>query len=326
MGRVWEYWQRCEVVFMDEQQIETIWNFAKSLEGKTISTENAIDNMHFVEDSKKRAEGYDWLYHCTKADSLLGILKSREFWLSNLKIVNDKEETDRIDVPEYEKTFYVGSFTYDPNIPEEHWKEYGDVLIGVRREWFLRKATFMCGSNQKCHEDFFTIHDKYDDALNEKIEREQGGRLCNPFYINEFEFYQVLYDDDLVKTIVGKSTINLDGVIVPGISLTPSVAGIIKKIHGPCCREGREPYDKDWKSEKEVRLKVGIQQLSIKKNGYEIHDGMIMDQCFSPKIAVPISDDAFDTLKIGFNSLFTRKTELLREIQTQYPDMKLEML
>ncbi len=55
-----------------------------------------------------------------------------------------------------------------------------------------------------------------------------------------------------------------------GRSLTPSVAGIVKPTKGMCQRWEKEPYEKDWSTEKEVRLKVGIQQLDIFKNGHDL--------------------------------------------------------
>ncbi len=76
----------------------------KQLEGQTISVGNAIDNKKFADESKRLAEKHEWLFHCTSDVALLSIIQNREFWLSNLKLVNDKEEVGRVDVPEYERT------------------------------------------------------------------------------------------------------------------------------------------------------------------------------------------------------------------------------
>ena len=80
-------------------------------------------------------------------------------------------------------------------------------------------------------------------------------------------------------------------------------------------RIGKETYEKDWSAEKEVRLKVGVQQYSNVKNGYEIHDGMIMDKGFFPKIAVPITSEAFDTIKIRFSPNFVNHEKFIEKIR-----------
>lgn len=305
-------------------------DFCKNMEGKTISTVNAVENLHFIQESKKLAQTYEWLYHCTTASALKSILRNKEFWLSNLQLVNDKEEAKRINVPEYEKEYYVCCFSYNSEIPKEHWEEYGNmengVLIAVKQKWFLRNAIFMCGTNQKCTDDFFCIMKNQDSALEYKIERQKDQYLTNPFYINSYGFYQVIYDDKLKKNIHGGAEIEVDGFKIPGRSLSPEVAGIIKSTHGMCQRNGKEPYEKDWTTEKEVRLKVGIQQFDINVNGNEVHDGMIMQSAFFPKIAVSISEEAFDEIKIKFSPKFENKDEFLNELREIMPHSKFEII
>lgn len=136
--------------------------YAKELEGTTIYTSNVGDNMRLITDSIEAAKSYEWLYHCTNSKAFLSILKNREFWFSNLNNVNDKDEVARIDDKAYEKAFYIGSFTYNNNIPDEHWKEYANengVLIGVKKHWFKRHAVFMNTKNDKELSDrFFKIY------------------------------------------------------------------------------------------------------------------------------------------------------------------------
>ena len=83
---------------------------------------------------------------------------------------------------------------------------------------------------------------------------------------------------------------------------------------------GEESYDKDWTTEKEVRLKVGIQQLEIFANGYKIHDGQILKTVFFLKIAIPVSENAFDVVKIGFSPQFYARKEFLEEIRQLLPE------
>lgn len=314
----------------EEEFKNNLIKFCKNLEGKTISVGNAVDNLHFIQESKELAQSHEWLYHCTTAPALKSILMNKEFWLSNLQLVNDKEEAERIDVPEYEKTYYVCSFSYDSEIPDEHWEEYGNskdgVLIAVKPKWFLRNAIFMCSTNQKCTDGFSCIMKNYNQALEYKIEQQKDRCRTNPFYINSFGFYQVIYDDKLKKDIHGEAEMEIDGVKMPGRSLSPEVAGIIKSTHGMCQRNGKETYEKDWTTEKEVRLKVGIQQLDISANGNEEHDEMIMQRAVFPKIAVPISEDAFDEIKIKFSPEFENKDEFLNKLREIMPHSKFEII
>ncbi len=302
----------------------------KCLEGQTISLDNALDNMRFIDESKRLAKEHEWLYHCTTDMALISILKNRELWLSNLQLVNDKEEVERIDVSEYEKTYYVSCFTYNPQISKEHWIEYGNVengvLIGIKSTWVKRKAVFMCGNNHKCEDEYSFIFKNREEALEYKMEQQSKHRLTNPFYINAFDFYQIIYDDNLSKTIKGNGSVKIKGNEILGRSLTPVIAGIIKSKKGLCQRRGREPYMKDWSSEKEVRLKVGIQQLEIFKNNNEIHDGMIMQNVFFPKIAIPVSDEAFDEIKIKFSPGFKNQKEYIGEIRKLLPNSIIEVI
>lgn len=311
---------------MDKQLFHNIKN---QLEGKVFSTENVVSNMEFIRQLKKEANDYDWLYHCTNSIAFLSILKNKEFWLTNLKLVNDKEEAERIDVPEYENSYYVACFTYDDNISREHWEEYGNmsdgVLIGVKNNWFIRNACFMNTENRKSDEEFFKIYSNSDVALNKKIDEQLHHRIVNPFYINSFSFYKIIYDDNLSKSIKGLGSVKLSNGISQGRTLTPEIAGLIKNTRGLSRRAGKKEYEKDWSSEKEVRLKVGIQQFNNFKNGYEMHDRMIVDKCFFPKIAVPIIDEAFDVIKIKFSPDFINKDAYIEAIKSIRPKSKIEI-
>lgn len=306
----------------NQKELEGVWEATKSLEGTVIYGNNIAENLQFIHKSKELAKKHEWLYHCTTVSALKSILKNREFWLSNLKCVNDMEETERIDVPEYENKYYVCCFTYDAQIPDIHWKEYGSeydgVLIGIKTNWFLRKAMFMCSDNSKCNDEFMTIMKNDNEALRMKITEQKKGRIINPFYINSFDFYQIKYDDELFKNISGIGYLGENGIQVR--TLTPEIGGIIKATHGMCRRFGEESYDKDWTTEKEVRLKVGIQQLEIFANGYKIHDGQILKTVFFPKIAIPVSENAFDVVKIGFSPQFYARKEFLEEIRQLLPE------
>ena len=146
------------------EQKEELLKMADFLEGKVISTDNMVENLQFIRKSKELAKKHEWLYHCATACALKSILGNREFWLSNLRCVNDEEEAERVDVQEYEDKYYVCCFTYDSKIPDVHWKEYGSesegVLIGIKTSWFLRKAIFMCSDNSKCNDESIAVMSK----------------------------------------------------------------------------------------------------------------------------------------------------------------------
>ena len=100
------------------------------------------------------------------------------------------------------------------------------------------------------------------------------------------------HDDEMKKTVSNDCNWIVDGVKLPGKSITASVAGIIKSTHGICHRYGKEDYDKDWTQEKEIRLKVGVNTL----NKTIQEEGLYFRQ-----LAVPLSEDAFLELPLKFS-------------------------
>ena len=115
-----------------------------NLIGAKVEIENWAVNSELISKSKEGAKKHEWLYQCTSISALKNILSTREIWLSNLKCVNDEEEYKRIDVPEYEKAFYVACFTYDSEVTHEHWEEYGNmengVMFGFKKDWIEKKG------------------------------------------------------------------------------------------------------------------------------------------------------------------------------------------
>lgn len=304
---------------MTEENIRKLWQELKKLEGATVSLGN--DNLSFVREAKNNAKKFDWLYHCCRMESLLSIIKNKEFWLSNLKCVNDKEECKKIDVSEYINSFFVACFTYTDNVPLKHWEEYATyddgILFSVRQEWFKKSATFMTTTNQKLEDNYIFTSQR--EAMETKIRQQQiNNIIINPFYIFDFDFYQVIYDDSLIKNISGESEFKINSKIFNARSLVPYVAGIIKNTKGFCYRWGSEPYEKDWTTEREVRLKVGIDKMFVNMNDLPIF----------PKIAVPLSETAFEEFKIRFgpNVLEEKRESFIRELRAVLPTSKIEIL
>lgn len=306
---------------MAEEDLKKIWQQCKKLEGARVNLRN--DNLYFAKEAKNKANQHELLYHCCSMEAMLSIIENREFWLSNLKLVNDKEECEKIDVLEFRNSFYVGCFTYDDNVPDEHWKEYGTyddgVLFSVKKEWFSRNATFMTSTNQKMNGDFEFIFTSEENAIEYKIrEQKRNNRIIHPFFIFDFNFYQVIYDDHLVKDISGKCELTLNDKVYKGRSLSPHVAGIIKSRSGMCSRWGNEPYEKDWTTEKEVRLKVGINNVFNNMN----------EQPIFPKVAVPLNHEAFKEFKIRFSSMASheKRNEFMIKLKKLLPTSIIEIL
>ena len=73
--------------------------------------------------------------------------------------------------------YYICCFTYNSQISNDHWEEYGSesdgVLIGIKTDWFLRKAIFMCGDNSKCNDEATTVLKNYDEAFKSKVVEQQ---------------------------------------------------------------------------------------------------------------------------------------------------------
>lgn len=314
---------------MVENNLEEVSFTLPGLVGRGISAPTMMDNIRFVEESKRKAATHDWLYHCTTAEAFFSMIKSREMWLSNLKLVNDQEEVGRIDLPEYEKRYFVGCFTYDPDIPAEHWDEYGKradgILWAVKRSYFKHEVYLMSSDNKHMESDLFQVHTNMEAAFKHSYELQQTkNKLSNPYYMLGYGFYQVVYDDELKKTIHGDSVMHLDGGDVKGSSVSPDIPGIIKSTHGLCQRFGREPYEKDWTTEKEVRLKVSVQQLSEEKNGNEQHDGMIQNIWFR-KVAVPFANDAFQKVRIRLSPDFDDQEAFMNRLRQELPDSEIEV-
>ena len=308
---------------------EKLLDSVGSLVGAAVSIDPEI--IDFINKSREKAMSYEWLYHCTTAETLLNIISSGEFWITNLKYVNDPNESKRID-KEFENTFYVGSFTYDENINTDHWKEYGTisngVIVGLKQSWFQKKAYFisMNGKHMEDDVEYLRIYPSYDDVLrrrcNQLIDK---NRMDNSYYLGDFSFYQVVYDDKMVKSVYTDSSITTSHGTIQGKAVFPEVAGIIKNKSGICERNGEEPYEKNWESEKEVRLKLRIHQCDHIENGNEYHDSTIVSHAWK-SVAVPLSDDAFSEVRIGFSPDFNDPEGYIKKLKDRLGEVPLHIL
>jgi len=287
-------------------------NSVINLEGSTFNLGN--DNLNFIENAKYNAKQHEYLFHCTSMDVLLSIIKNKEFWLTNLKYVNDIEEYNRINKSEYENSFYVACFTYENDIPKSHWIEYGTldngILFSVKRDWFDKSITLLTDLNQEMSEP--RIYPSFNKAI------ESGD---NPCYFNfEFDFYQIIYDNDLKKKIYGNGKLISGENELNMKSVVPSVAGIIKNKSGICERRESTPYEKDWSSEKEVRLKLGIMSPNDLMKG--------PSSPISTKIAVSLNDNAFEKFQIRFSPKISeeKKESFIKELYKLLPSSNIKIL
>ena len=72
-----------------------------------LQSEAMKNALSLSELSRKEAKEYPTLYHCTNAEAFINIIKNREFWLSNLKRVNDSIEYEMIDYEKLHTAYYV---------------------------------------------------------------------------------------------------------------------------------------------------------------------------------------------------------------------------
>ncbi len=296
-----------------------------NITGSILSGKELSEDRKLVQQSRKGAKQYKWLYQCTCIDKLKNIIGSREIWLTNLKDVNDKEEANRINIPDFENSYFVSCFTYEDNIDQQHWYEYGHgkngILYGFKREWVKKEAEFILDNGEIfSNEKHFKIYRDSEETNKITLEEKKfNNRECYPYYFFDFGFYKIIYDDELQKTMdcpcewqIG--TIKLDD----GIFISQDLPGIIKKTKGECHRNGGQTYTKNWENEKEVRLKAGIQSD---------HELLPNDIHFQ-KLAVKLTDNAFDELIIRFSPDMPEemRRNSLKDLEGLLPDSKIQIL
>jgi hypothetical protein len=296
-----------------------------NLIGSVIQVEDMNSKLHFVSEARKKANQYEWLYQCTNKEALLNIIQNKKFWLTNLMLVNDTEESERINDPEYEKSFFIASFTYEDNILPGHWEEYGNqangVLFGVKSEWFMNEIMFMTSENQELTDEHFKVYPSYNAAFDAKLNNQYNkNKIIRPYEAFDFGFYQVVYDDDLMKSIQSSAVLLHDGVEIYGRFMSPEIAGIIKHTKGISRREGQQPKERNWVDEKEVRLKIGI------KNQYTPFQEQ--KNLWFRKLSVSLTHDAFNELVIRFSPEFIEKDKksYIEKLITLLPNTNIKIL
>ena len=300
---------------------------ATELVGKTIKINNSEELSEFLEESRQIAN-QEWLYHCTDKDALISILKNKEFYLKNLVFVNDEEEAEAIDVEQYRNTFYVGCFSSEIIDSDEHREEYGNsdnsVIVAMKKEWFTKKIHFLYtgeGEWTDIHETF-RIFPNLQEVMEFQKNELQNGRYCYPYYIEDFGFYGIIYDDDEKNSIECGIETEVNGYKFEGFTFVPDLAGIIKKKSGISKRTEKV---RKWSDEKEIRLKVCIHQEDHFPNGNEYHDDAMVPMTIR-QVVVSLSNNAFDTLYIYFPETFIDKQGYLDMLRKEIPDIDISVM
>ena len=277
-----------------------------------------IGNLHFSKCSRQKAAKHEWLYHCTTSTALINIFTTKEIWLTNLKYVNDKEEIDRISVPEYEDKFFVACFTEKSDISPEHWKEYSQesngVLWAVKQTFFTREVYLLDDNNTHMQGENYRV------IKGMEMESSQSSSY-NPYNVYDIDFYQVCYNDNLKKQI----TLNFPQNDPHKQFVFYDVAGIIKSEKGLCRRDGNQEYEKNWKEEKEVRLKTCImktfqEECSI-ANNKKFDNKLIIK-----KVAVPFSDEACENINIRLSPYFKDKNAFVDQLREVFKECDYEIV
>lgn len=307
--------------------IEYIRRIEKELLGKTITIDKSKEISEFLGTSRKIANK-EWIYHCTDTNALISILKNKEFYLKNLVYVNDEDEVKAIDVNAYRNTFYVGCFSSEIIDSDEHREEYGksenSVFIAMKKEWFTKNVHFLCIGDGEWIDlgDTFRIFSNLREVIGFQKNEYKDGRYCYPYYIEDYDFYGVIYDDNEQIRIQCDISIASNGTEIKGVTFIPELAGIIKKKSGISKRT--KEY-RIWANEKEIRLKLCIHQEDHFLNGNEYHDGAMVPITIK-QVVVQLTENAFDTLHIYFPDTFVDRDGYINKLKKEIPGIKISVM
>ncbi len=235
------------------------------------------ERQEIFNEAVQGAEAYDKLYHCTSIEALFSIIKNKSFRLSNLNRVNDCEEIKNINDARLRDKVFIACFTYENNIDQKHWEEYGNdtdgVLFSVKKEWFLKKVSPLQNKD-------FTIYDSRDIAMNQISRDLIGSRNTEgPYYhIGNFDFLKVKYVDKKIGVQDVESKISVTYL---------QYAGIVKDREGVCSRPNKESYLKNWEEEKEIRLRINLGTTGEQQVPFD-------------RVEIELDKTAFDEFEVRF--------------------------
>jgi hypothetical protein len=173
----------------------------------------------------KKAKSHKYLYHYTTIDALLSIITNKEIRLSNLFLLNDPLEYERLfNEPMLQNRIFVCCFNHIIEDAIPLWKMYADGSYGIRIGFPIKSVQFFENlSNYRCGPFIFN---------------ENPNRTWKFGYSSVVD---VIYDDDFSRFIT-----SFDAHHSPDVDKIqiPIAIGHLKK--------------KCWEYEKETRICVGV--------------------------------------------------------------------
>jgi len=182
-------------------------------------------------EKKRAANSHAVLYHYTKFETLLTIIKGRSFRLSNLSQINDPIEYERLGTDPYIKDkVYVACFNHFKKDTIPMWKMYASGPDGIRIAFRKKDLLFFEDESQ-----YYVTIDTKSMQLN----------LHNEWAIKDISKLDVIYDDNQERYSYDIFPYGDDDLAVK----KPDAAGYIKT--------------KDWEFEKETRIRVGLKNRRL---------------------------------------------------------------
>lgn len=254
-----------------------------------------LKRLEYVENQMKKAEQHEKLYHATKVESLISIIKNKELWLSNLNNVNDTQERKNIDFKEYRNSTYVACFSYSEELAPHHWEEYGGeadgVLIGIKNhEFWTSDIVFLNSQNGLVEGEDNIIFKNIDDGI----------LKAKAFFINSMKLVEI----DYLPSGYSKDRYHIAEIQEGGQYIIPALTAIQKDATGWSIK-GKK---RNWYLENEVRLVVVLQKKDTQNQLF-----------YYPKIRVKLKDSFFKDVVIKFSPKMNQRKKY--EYRKQLEDL-----
>lgn len=189
--------------------------------------------MDLYNELTENAKKHNMLYHYTSLEGLKQISKNKSLKLTRLDKVNDPCENSRINSL-WNKRIFVSCFTHSMDNSEYFYKYYNPVRITIKVDHSIN----MVYEDSKC-----TMPVSIKNYPS--ITKDMDYRQLNDFEVYDISIADIYYTDDFGKHFLGNGH--------------ESNAGLIKLTNG---------YDtnyvtRNWKTEKETRVRVAIKPKGI---------------------------------------------------------------
>lgn len=145
----------------------------------------------------------EYLYHYTRIETLLAILKNKTLAFNSLQNVDDLEEAQTRDIKKFGRFYYVSCWTDESEESIPMWSMYSKNMTGIRIK--LKKYPFKKFIYKKGEFNFKEESEGYIDI--EKLYKENKGTVV----VNGLQLFKVSYTDNReliypqIETISGNS-------------------------------------------------------------------------------------------------------------------------